>query len=937
MSLHWPEELRFLTYVVGQVWPDGDEDRMFAMAQAWLDAAESLEQQVLPVIQTAHGHAMNGYGSGAGRDQIASTLGQLQTGEHSIEQLVKDFRQIGTATRNAATTLEATKLMTIFATTMLAAQIAGAWLWPPTAPAVEAAAIGATRATLYRVSNRALAALGNIPHIGEYLVKTLRFLPRVTDQPGVIAGLVAKYPTALTAKATPGLFQTFLNAGFRATTARTLAELPADTVQFLISKAVNNLIWSGGLDATIQGIQISKGHRDKFDATQFGMSVVASTGGWYAGALVATNLSKYGGRFLTSRGKDPTAGVWGAGLGVLSGTVPTVVSSLVGGGIAMGFTGSFDPTVGLIGALASNSLIGGQRGYIGMRGEEPAATRTDHGAQQHNSPQTHPGSAAEGHSRATTLKSTEELISKIRGRDDAGYQAARARDRAAARDAERTPDAEPVARRAHRDAHTATQRAQVAELAAARRAVLEAQLDQVRAQDRAAAALDSPEARRGVEEAMRRYDEAVAADATTRARVQSRLEAEEQRQVTSAPAPQARPAPDTDKPLPPTPRAEKPLPPLPHADGDSPRNSAAGQRDSVDDAGPSTSAESRPSAARSDESEIRPATPPDSGPHRRPDLDSADTVPTREGPDPSAAPSATKQLEDPSVVAVRNKLATVDAHLGALRDADARVNRAYLRSAEQGMEQLIEQRSTHRNTVSDTTTARATTKTELERARAAHADAPEEQRPALRTEIDELSSTLKAQDRTIEDANARLAVVDRQLADLRSGIETASRHREQIARDTRTAMAELDEAGRAAAAAGNAHGIEPRSLETTHPFAHHEQLQREIELRRTEIEHSDRDQTALEQATGTTEYRLERQIAEFEAGLRTERTVIDGGYMSGKPKSRKLPLDHGMPDPFTALLPPTFDFWLPGGTDERPAPEPGEHEEPCASDGPDNA
>ncbi|MFF3228115.1 hypothetical protein ACFYV7_35340 [Nocardia suismassiliense] len=997
MSLHWPEELRFLTYVVGQAWPDGDEDRMFAMAQAWLTAAEDLEQQVLPLLRTAEGRTLGGYESGAGREQIRSALQQLQAGDHSVERLVEDFRQVGGSTRNAATTLEATKLMTIFATTMLAAQIAGAWLWPPTAPAVEAAAIGATRASLYRVSNRALAALGNLPHVGEYLVKTLRYLPRLTDEPGRIAGLVAKYPTALTAKATPGLFKAFVDAGFRASTARTLAGLPADAVQFLISKATNNLIWAGGLDATIQGIQMSKGHRDEFNATQFGMSVAASTGGWYAGALVATNVSKYGARFLTSRGKDPTAGVWGAALGTVSGTVPTVVATLVGGGIAMGFTGSFDPTMGLIGALASNSLIGTPRGYIGMRGQEPAATRADDVV-----PQSSPASASQGASGAgpatgRPLASSDELIAQIRARDDQGYQAARTQDRAASREA--APEGGPVNRRAHRDAHVGEQRSQIKELADARRAVLDAELQNVRARDRAAATPDDPAALDAVVQTRLRMDEAVDADAAVRARIQNRLAADDQQGgvvETGLPLPTRA---STD--------IEQPLSSRSGSDGGGAVSSAAGQRDSADDGRPSASGRSQAnsetadsprnsagnnsgrgadgsasarnsdesvsakdsdsrasardpdesipardsdlsapardsdgnasaknsdgsaSATESDgrdstgsqasnsgartqgeESEIRPATPTGSGPDRRTShTDSADNVPARN--DIEHNPGSAARAEDATVATLRNKMAAADAHLTTLRDADIRVDKAYKTAVSKGLNDLVEQRGNHRNTLADLKTARETTNSDLRQARAEHDSASVEQRPTLRQRVDELESTLKTQDRSIEDQTAHLAVVDQQVTRASADLDAALSAREHAMADARRSMNELEDAGRAAAAASTA---DPDRAGTPHPFADQEQLQRDIDQRRNEFDSANANHEQLALASGAAERKLERQLADFESSIRTERTMLDGGYMSGKPKSRKLPLDHGMPDPFTALPPPTYDFWRYGGT-----------------------
>lgn len=552
MSLHWPSDLAWLTYVVGSEWPEGDEDKMFAMAQAWLNAADAMEKQLVPALGEVHNRAMLGYQAGQGHDAISLELRKLISGDNSIDQLAKDFQQVGTSTRHAATTLEETKLMIIVAISMLAAQIIGAWLWPPTAPAVEAAAIGATRAAVYRVTNRALDLIAEIPGIGEFLVKVLRYLPKVSDGPGKIAGLVAKPVTGFAGRAAPGLTRAALDWGFTDATALAVGRMPAAVTKFMIEKAVNNVIWAGGGDLLIQEIQIAKGHRDGIDGKEVALSITASIGAWYAGALVATNVEKYGGKLLTRLGKDPTAGVWGAGLGLLSGTVPTVVATLVGAGIGELFTGTFDPRMALIGAVSANSLMGAQRGYIGMLGDAPqqfhARPDAEHGpigragSAEHipmteRTEQTRPPSLRSMGSGSTSgrVKSYDELLQEIRQRDVPGYHAARGADREA-RSGGRA-DAPEFDPRQHRNAFQAEQRKALNDLTTAQREVKTRELELVRARAEARARpADASSDGTGdpIVHATQRLGEAQNHAIDERARIQRVLAGEPEPQVTSA-------------------------------------------------------------------------------------------------------------------------------------------------------------------------------------------------------------------------------------------------------------------------------------------------------------------------------------------------------------------------------------------------------------------
>ncbi|KQY32173.1 hypothetical protein ASD42_21445 [Nocardia sp. Root136] len=900
MSLHWPSELRLLTYVVGQVWPDGDEDKMFAMAQGWLDAAAAMESSVAPALRAAEHQALRGYVSGSGRAFIAAELDKLLVGEQSIEQLAANFRQIGTSTRHAATTIEETKIMIILSVAMLAAQIAGAWLWPPTAPAVEAAAIGATRAAVYRVSNRALAVIGEIPHLGEQLVKVLRYLPRLTDEPGRVARVLAQRPTALAARATPGLYEGFVGAGLRGTTARALAELPADTVKFLLEKGINNVIVSGGLDVMVQGIQLAEGHRDEFNTTELGMSIAASVGGWYAGALVATHVGRFGAKFLTGLGKDPTAGLWGAGLGMAAGTVPTVVSTLVGGGIAAGFTGSFDPTVGLIGALSANSIMGLQRGYIGMRGLEPGATRGDDGVviatdtalggtRTDGVPGSadHPGgNGRPAQPQAAPTKSTSDLIQEVRARDVSGYREARDRDHAAMRSD--TPPAQP---RAHRDAHLAEQRSTISELSRSQRAVLNAELDHVRARSRATTP-DDPELAFAAErlgaaqladarvrsDAERALFDSAAPGPVSASRNRADAEASDAIELTELP-PLRRAGADEDHAITPAPPRHTGQPD--DAAGVAGPKTTPPQRD-IDS---SSQHESHARRRSTDEGSAEHDSTVESAPRRSTDDDSTDAPLSRE------AASA---------------LAHADGRIADLKSAQVNSARALDQANARGLEQATTRRDLARADLAHAKRLNDADNEMLVRRRGEEEFASDELRPTMRAANTDLERQITARDRHIDDTVARVAIAEQQLSTVRAPLDRAAGEQDRAMAAARKAVDDLSGPGRGEG----------------EQFANHAGRLR-AELDELTANH---DNWRIE--SGVAERRIEAELAALDASSRTERSMIDGGYMSGKPRPRKLPLDHTMPDPFSAPLPPTgFDFWLTGGPDAPPAPLPTDDDE----------
>ncbi|WP_084161189.1 hypothetical protein [Nocardia sp. BMG51109] len=157
-----PGWLTWLEWVAGSEWPDGDPDRMWnGVAQPWREAAEGL-REISDDILDAKVASLNAYPSGAGIEEITKAFDQLMHGKSSVEELAKNFDLIAESAYQVGTEIEYTQLMFITSLGLLAAEIAAAWIWPPTAPAVQATAIAFTRIGLRMLSEALQQAVRRI-------------------------------------------------------------------------------------------------------------------------------------------------------------------------------------------------------------------------------------------------------------------------------------------------------------------------------------------------------------------------------------------------------------------------------------------------------------------------------------------------------------------------------------------------------------------------------------------------------------------------------------------------------------------------------------------------------------------------------------------------------------------------------------------------------
>lgn len=123
MTIEIPGAVQWLTpIVVGADWPDGDEDALRRLAEAWTEAGSGLDTAIEDTEAAVNAalRCMEGRTSDAFRDFGS----ELTSDDELLSQLRDLCEQLGESCDGAATEIEYTKLSIIAALIILAAQIA---------------------------------------------------------------------------------------------------------------------------------------------------------------------------------------------------------------------------------------------------------------------------------------------------------------------------------------------------------------------------------------------------------------------------------------------------------------------------------------------------------------------------------------------------------------------------------------------------------------------------------------------------------------------------------------------------------------------------------------------------------------------------------------------------------------------------------------------
>ncbi|MEU6561165.1 hypothetical protein [Nocardia nova] len=351
MSLYLPPPVRPIAWVAGASWPDGDEDKMWAVSRAWEQAHKDLAAQVSG-IESAKSAAMAAFPSGDAADQIGHLFDAFLQGDQSLATMAEGFKTISDSTFDVGTELQSAKINIIVSLCILLVEIAWAWLFPPTAPAVEAAAIGTTRSIVKFIADALQNAL-------ERAWSKLGFATRA-ELNGASRYWIKHILSADTWKGMRG--QTWK---YKAKTILPTAKgMGVYTLKF-----GEGALWAPVTNAIVQGAQIAQGKRHGFNWKEFGASWAASALstipsrelGRYMGFGIS-NLDKRFGGAITNMPFRSGFFLQGATIGATAGVFGNVFGNLGAGAVTGDIAGAFSSPEGWVGAAGRGGMVGGTRG-----------------------------------------------------------------------------------------------------------------------------------------------------------------------------------------------------------------------------------------------------------------------------------------------------------------------------------------------------------------------------------------------------------------------------------------------------------------------------------------------------------------------------------------------------------------------------------------------
>ncbi|MBF6340726.1 hypothetical protein IU450_33255 [Nocardia abscessus] len=327
MTIYMPEGLQWLAWVAGTTWPKGDEDAAWAASEAWKTASKELEA-LLAGIDEAEQATVAAYPQGEGGAAMGARYDVLRTGDQSLEALAKLMSTVGDSAFDMGTEIQATKITVIVTLAWLALEILWAWLFPPTAPAVEAAAITTTRSFLKVFEDFVQKIITNIAaRLGAPTVKR-HFWTRAAQLRPVL-------PTA---------------KGYGVYGAR----------------AIEAAAITGTINGAVQVGQLAAGKRRHFNGGEFGLSILAGV----AGVIPGREFGRYLGKGIdkaAGKNLDNVFGRVGRGvvIGGASGAVGTAFGNVAAGAVT-GDWSSFSSGAGWVGGIARGGLVGGARGGFAL-------------------------------------------------------------------------------------------------------------------------------------------------------------------------------------------------------------------------------------------------------------------------------------------------------------------------------------------------------------------------------------------------------------------------------------------------------------------------------------------------------------------------------------------------------------------------------------------
>ncbi len=141
-DIELPSGMQWIAYATGTEWPQGSEHGMFDLADVW-SAASTQTQGLVAEVQQAINDILDAYPQGDANTSLSSALGVLTDSSNngSVPYIATSMEDLAESCNNLGCVIQEYKIQIIAGLVMLLIDIALAWIFPPTAPAVEAAEI----------------------------------------------------------------------------------------------------------------------------------------------------------------------------------------------------------------------------------------------------------------------------------------------------------------------------------------------------------------------------------------------------------------------------------------------------------------------------------------------------------------------------------------------------------------------------------------------------------------------------------------------------------------------------------------------------------------------------------------------------------------------------------------------------------------------------
>ncbi|MFG1794956.1 hypothetical protein [Nocardia sp. NPDC049149] len=326
-----------LEWVVGVDWPNGDERKMFALADGWNHAGTELKA-ITEQLDAVHRLMAKAYPQGVGSESI---LANYQNVRNYLDDLSGSYREVGKAAKATGADIEAAKIEMAIALVALAAELIASFASGPFKPLVDAGLIAATRVIL-GVLRRQLLAL--LTRNGAKALAS-RALQDLAKHAGMKLAEVAG-KEGLKGLAKEGLKE----AG---------KEIGQELLQTYGTKAY----------------QVAAGHRDGSELTdwtnpknlkELGLTIAGAGAGGLAGSLAGKGFAHLPGVDVNSKGLR--GALTGFGTGAVAGgagdAAAAVAPELLQHGVNFD-QWKIDPK-SIVGGAVSGGLPGGVRGARGM-------------------------------------------------------------------------------------------------------------------------------------------------------------------------------------------------------------------------------------------------------------------------------------------------------------------------------------------------------------------------------------------------------------------------------------------------------------------------------------------------------------------------------------------------------------------------------------------